>query len=57
MGKDWSATTAEKGGYFGARINVGWADGHASSMKWGTTRPHMWTIQDDKDQWTNTGIK
>jgi prepilin-type N-terminal cleavage/methylation domain-containing protein/prepilin-type processing-associated H-X9-DG protein len=57
VGKDWSATTAAKGGYFGERINIAYADGHAASLKWGTTRPYMWSIQDDKDKWVNVGIK
>ncbi|MBN9502086.1 MAG: hypothetical protein BGO01_10645 [Armatimonadetes bacterium 55-13] len=57
IGKDWSATTADRGGFFSGRVNVAWADGHASNLKWGQTRPHMWSIQDDKDQWINTGIK
>lgn len=57
VGKNWAATKADQGGYFGERINISYADGHAGSMKWGTTRPYMWTIQDDKDKWVNTGIK
>ena len=31
------------------RHNIGWADGHVSSRKWGTTRPSEWTVQDDAD--------
>jgi prepilin-type N-terminal cleavage/methylation domain-containing protein/prepilin-type processing-associated H-X9-DG protein len=57
IGKDYAATRADRGGFFGDRINVAWADGHAGSLKWGTTRPHMWSIQDDKDKWTNPGIR
>jgi len=57
VGKDWSATTADKGGFFGERVNISYSDGHAANLKWGTTRPYMWTIQDDKDKWVNNGIK
>ncbi len=56
-GKDWSATTAEKGGFFGDRLNISWADGHASNLKWGTTRPDMWSIQADKGGWVNAAIQ
>lgn len=53
VGKDWKASTAQQGGPFNERVNVTWADGHASSLRWGQTRPDMWTIQDDKNAWTN----
>jgi prepilin-type N-terminal cleavage/methylation domain-containing protein/prepilin-type processing-associated H-X9-DG protein len=53
VGSNWRASTAQEGGPFNGRVNITWADGHASSLMWGQTRPHMWTIQDDKDAWTN----
>ena len=57
VGKDWAATTPERGGFFSDRVNVAWSDGHASNLKWGQTRPYMWTIQDDKSQMVNTSLR
>ncbi len=53
VGKDYTAKTAAQGGPFNERVNITWADGHASSRKWGTLNPGLWIIQDDKDAWTN----
>jgi prepilin-type N-terminal cleavage/methylation domain-containing protein/prepilin-type processing-associated H-X9-DG protein len=53
----WYATTPDQGGFFSQRINIGWADGHASSKQWGTTRPDDWSINGDPAGWTNTMIK
>jgi prepilin-type N-terminal cleavage/methylation domain-containing protein/prepilin-type processing-associated H-X9-DG protein len=53
VGKDYTAHTPDKGGPFNQRVNVTWADGHASSLMWGQTKPDLWTVQDDKNMWTN----
>ena len=53
IGPKFDAKTPAEGGPFNERLNVAWMDGHVSTLKWGQTRPSMWTIQDDKDAWTN----
>ena len=56
VGKDWRATTPQQGGAFNERLNVTWVDGHVSTLRWGSTRPHHWTIQDDQNAWTNPWV-
>jgi prepilin-type N-terminal cleavage/methylation domain-containing protein/prepilin-type processing-associated H-X9-DG protein len=53
IGPKFDATTPQQGGPFNEKLNVAWMDGHVSTIRWGATKPHMWTIQDDKDKWTN----
>ena len=53
IGPKYDAKTPAEGGPFSERLNVAWADGHVSTLKWGSIKPHMWTVQDDKNAWTN----
>ncbi len=53
IGPKYDATTPAQGGPFNERLNIAWADGHASTLKWGSIKPHHWSVQDDKDAWTN----
>jgi prepilin-type N-terminal cleavage/methylation domain-containing protein len=55
--KLWNATNADQGGFFARRIDIGWADGHASSSQWGMTRPDQWSINGDPGTWTNSLIR
>ena len=56
IGPKYDAVTPAQGGPFNERLNVAWMDGHVSTIKWGSMKPSMWTIQDDKDAWTNTYV-
>jgi prepilin-type N-terminal cleavage/methylation domain-containing protein/prepilin-type processing-associated H-X9-DG protein len=56
LGPKYDATTPAEGGPFNERLNVAWSDGHVSTIKWGSIRPHHWTIQDDKNAWTNPSV-
>lgn len=56
VGDNWQAYTPDQGGPFNRRINVTWTDGHTSTLQWGATRPDMWTVQDDKNAWTNPSV-
>lgn len=46
-GKEWEGGTSERHGIFARKINILWADSHASSREWGTTKPSDWSLQDD----------
>jgi prepilin-type N-terminal cleavage/methylation domain-containing protein/prepilin-type processing-associated H-X9-DG protein len=56
IGPKFDAVTPAQGGPFNERMNIAWSDGHVSTIRWGSTKPHMWTIQDDKDAWTNKWV-
>jgi prepilin-type N-terminal cleavage/methylation domain-containing protein/prepilin-type processing-associated H-X9-DG protein len=56
IGPKFDAKTPAEGGPFNERVNVAWADGHVSTMKWGSIKPHHWTIQDDKNAWNNSRV-
>jgi prepilin-type N-terminal cleavage/methylation domain-containing protein/prepilin-type processing-associated H-X9-DG protein len=56
IGPKFDARTAAEGGPFNERVNVAWSDGHVSTMKWGSIKPHHWSIQDDKNAWNNTRV-
>lgn len=53
----WYATNATQGGFFNQKLDVAWADGHASGLQWGTTRPDMWSINGEPGTWTDPYIK
>lgn len=57
IGKNASTSDPNKAGFFADKVNILWADGHAGTKRWGTTRPDQWTIQDDKSMWVNSGIR
>ncbi len=46
-GKEWTGGTSEIHGIFARKINILWADSHASSREWGRTYPSEWSLQDD----------
>ncbi len=50
VGKGTGAFNAQSRGTHQERINVLYIDGHVKSLKWGTTLPHQWTLQDDQAQ-------
>ena len=57
VGKDAATSDPNKGGFNAARVNCAYADGHAKSIRWGTSRPSDWTLQDDAKLWVNANIK
>ncbi len=56
VGDNYQAHTADQGGPFNQHIDITWADGHASTRMWGSTKPSDWTIQSDDNMWTNPYI-
>ena len=56
IGPKFDARTPAEGGPFNERLNVAWMDGHVSTMRWGSLKPHHWTIQDDQNAWTNPRV-
>jgi prepilin-type N-terminal cleavage/methylation domain-containing protein/prepilin-type processing-associated H-X9-DG protein len=56
IGPKFDATTPAEGGPFNERVNIAWSDGHVSTMKWGSIKPHHWTIQADENAWTNPKV-
>src|SRR5713101_2092984 len=56
IGPKYDATTPAEGGPFNERVNIAWSDGHVSTMRWGSLRPHHWTIQADNNAWTNPRV-
>jgi prepilin-type N-terminal cleavage/methylation domain len=56
IGPRFDARTPAEGGPFNERLNVAWMDGHVSTVKWGSMKPHHWSVQDDKNAWTNPRV-